>query len=129
MAGPKITLRIDDRELTGLIRKTSGKGPVRVVADGVEYGLYVEMGTSRMAARPAARPAVEKVRPGFDKAFQGVITNEQAAIVVDKAALDVERLWKQNAAVDTGAYKNSIHVVDGAEFGITFEQLSKGQRI
>jgi HK97 gp10 family phage protein len=32
------------------------------VADGVEYGIYQEMGTSRMAAHPFMTPAVEWAR-------------------------------------------------------------------
>lgn len=32
------------------------------VADGVEYGIYQELGTSRMSARPFMVPAVESVR-------------------------------------------------------------------
>lgn len=37
------------------------------VHDGVEYGLYLELGTSRMAPRPFMVPAVEKIRPQFYK--------------------------------------------------------------
>jgi len=125
MARPKITLRVDDSELQRLIRKSSGKGPVRIVADGVEYGLFQERGTSRNGAHPFMTPAVEAVRPGFQKAFADVLTIEQATEVVDKTAFDVERLAKQNAPVDTGALKNSIHVVSGDEFGITFESMAK----
>ena len=121
--GENITIKVDDSQLNDLIRKTKGKGPVRIVADGVEYGFYVEMGTSRMGAQPAAKPAVEAVRQGFSQAMQGVITLDQATAVVEKTARDVERLWKQNAAVDTGAYRNSIHVVDGDTFGVTFASM------
>jgi HK97 gp10 family phage protein len=35
------------------------------VHDGVEYGIYQEMGTSRMPARPFLGPAVESVRPWY----------------------------------------------------------------
>ena len=122
MAQPKITITVDDSELVKLIKNTTGDAPVRVVADGVEYGIYQELGTSRMAAQPFMRPAVEAVRPGFAQAFRGALTREQAEVVVVKAAFDVERLAKQRAPVDTGALKNSIHVVDGEEFSITFER-------
>lgn len=145
MPGPKITIRVDDRALIKLMNETKGRGPVRIVADGVEYGLFVEMGThekrggilgalgfkgaQRAGAQPFMRPAVEQVRPGFNKAFTGVITNKQAEQVVVKAAFDVERGAKQRAAVDTGALKNSIHVVEGEQFSVTFEQLRHGERI
>lgn len=112
MAGPTIKIRIDDSELQRLIRKSKGKA-VRFVADGVEYGLFQEMGTSRMPAHPFMRPAVEAVRPGFARAFEQVTTIEQAEAVVEKTARDVERIAKQNAPVDTGALRNSIHVING----------------
>lgn len=121
MAAPKISITVDDRKLRELIAKTAGKGPVKVVADGVEYALYQEWGTSKMPAQPFMTPAVEAVRPGFAKAFEGAITNDQAEKVVTKTAFDVERLAKQNAAVDTGAMRASIHVVDGDTFDVSFE--------
>ena len=37
------------------------------VADGVEYGIYQEFGTSRMAAHPFMVPAVESVREQFER--------------------------------------------------------------
>ena len=33
-----------------------------IVADGVEYGIYQELGTHKMSAHPFLIPAVEKVR-------------------------------------------------------------------
>ena len=145
MPGPKITIRVDDRALVKLIKKSSGKGPVAIVADGVEYGLFQEMGThekrggvlgalgfkgaQRAGAQPFMRPAAERVRPGFNKAFTGVLTIEQADQVVRKTAFDIERIAKDLAPVDTGALKNSIHVVTGKSFSVTFEQLKGGERI
>lgn len=35
------------------------------VADGMEYGVFVELGTSRMSAQPFMAPAVEWVRPQY----------------------------------------------------------------
>jgi HK97 gp10 family phage protein len=37
----------------------------RQIADGVEYGIYQELGTYKMAAHPFMVPAVEKVRSKF----------------------------------------------------------------
>ena len=45
----------------------------RTIADSVEYGLYVEMGTSRMAARPCAAPAIEAEKGPLGKALKAVI--------------------------------------------------------
>lgn len=42
------------------------------VAVGASYGIYVEMGTTRMPARPYFYPAVEAVRPGFEAALSAV---------------------------------------------------------
>lgn len=39
------------------------------VAVGAEYGVYVEMGTSKMAAQPYLIPAAEMVRPAFVEAM------------------------------------------------------------
>lgn len=41
-----------------------------VVGPSVRYGLYVEMGTRRMGARPYLRPAAEVVLPGFAAAVK-----------------------------------------------------------
>lgn len=108
MAGVGVVL--NDAELQRLIAQTRGKGPVRIVADGVTYGIYQELGTSKMAAQPFMVPAVEAVRPGFNQAFRGVVTNRQATIVVEKTARDVERIAKDRAPYDTGALSGSIHV-------------------
>ena len=122
MPGPKIVITLNDAELRRLIDKTAGKGPVKIVADGVEYGLFVEMGVEngfgrgiRLPAQPFMVPAVEAVRGGFTQAFKECITNDQAETVVTKTAFDVERIAKQNAPVDTGALKSSIAVYDGSE--------------
>lgn len=40
---------------------------------GAEYGLFVEYGTSRMAAQPFLNPAVESVRPAFEAAVTALL--------------------------------------------------------
>jgi HK97 gp10 family phage protein len=42
------------------------------VQDGVEYGVFQEFGTSKMAAQPFMIPAVEKWSSKFLKAFEGL---------------------------------------------------------
>jgi HK97 gp10 family phage protein len=42
------------------------------VAVGASYGIYVEMGTTRMPAHPYLAPAVEQVRPGFEAAMGAI---------------------------------------------------------
>ena len=120
-----IRLEIDDRRLVQMIKKTGGKEPVRIVADGVEYGHFIEFGTTKMPERPCAMPAREAVRPGFIAAWKQMKSLEGKTKVVEKTAFDLQRLWIQNIervhAVDTGAYVNSIHVVGGDWTVIEFE--------
>ena len=106
-----VTITTDTRELDRLIANTGGKIE-RIVADGVHYGIYGEMGTYKMAAWPFMSPAVEDVRPGFEASFKGKLTIAQVEAVVEKAARDVERIAKQrlDPHVDTGALQGSIHV-------------------
>jgi HK97 gp10 family phage protein len=42
-------------------------------ADGVEYGIYQELGTSRMAAHPFMVPAAEWVRPQYVESFRKLL--------------------------------------------------------
>lgn len=52
---------IDTGALLNSIHTEKRGEKVYWVADGVEYGVYHELGTHRMAARPFMTPAVEKV--------------------------------------------------------------------
>jgi len=87
-----------------------------------EYGVENGFGRGiRIPAHPFMRPAVEAVRGQFNKAMRAALGTDKAQAVVDKTAFDVERGAKQRAPVDTGALKNSIHVVDGDEFSVEFQ--------
>lgn len=44
-----------------------------VVGSSVIYALYLEYGTTRMAARPFFRPAVEKMKPKFRRRLERAI--------------------------------------------------------
>ena len=117
--GVTIRIVVDDSVLVKMINASKGPVKPKVIADGVSYGIYQEMGTTKVVARPTAAPAVEAVRGGFAQAFAqaNAISTVLAQSVVDKTARDVERLWKQNIVtknvIDTGAYLNSVHVVEG----------------
>jgi len=104
-----ISVDIDLAVLDRLIANT-GKTAERIVADGVNYGIYQELGTSKMGAQPFMSPAVEDVRGGFMQAAAQVTTNAQAEAVVEKAARDVEKGAKQRAPYEFGVLKGSIHV-------------------
>mgnify|MGYP002281215639 FL=1 len=43
------------------------------VGSALAYALYLEYGTSRMAARPFFRPAVERMRPKFQADLEAAI--------------------------------------------------------
>ena len=43
------------------------------IHDGVEYGIWQELGTYKMAARPFMLPSLEKNRRGFDESWGEVL--------------------------------------------------------
>lgn len=51
-------------------------GDNHAVVVGVDYGAFVELGTSRMAAQPYLGPAAEKVRRNLAKYYKRVVTND-----------------------------------------------------
>ncbi len=105
-----VHVTLDDAKLKQLITHTAAEVQ-RYVADGVDYGIWQETGTERQGyAQPFMRPAVEAVRPGWERAFENKLTDDQTEAVVEKVARDIEGLAKDYAPVDTGALRNSIHV-------------------
>ena len=81
-------------------------GPVTyVVGTPVEYSVYVEFGTSRMAAQPYLRPAVEQAARNIPAIFRDA--NSMAAGIA-QLALEIERVAKQLCPVDTGTLRSSI---------------------
>jgi HK97 gp10 family phage protein len=44
----------------------------RVISDSVTYGIYHELGTSRISAQPFMVPAVEAVRAKFEKMWEAL---------------------------------------------------------
>ena len=114
MKGVEVT--VDDRVLRGIIQKLERQGkPTAIVADGVEYGIFHELGTSRgISPLHFMRRAVERVRPEFLKGWSlARLTNANAFIRA--VAFQVEGYAKMyETRVDTGALRSSIHVVTGA---------------
>ena len=56
---------------------------------------------------------MEMVRKDFPASIGTAIENAiDPDTVLSKAAYDVQALWQADVNVDTGAYKNSIHVED-----------------
>ena len=57
---PNYPPNVDTGALRASIRAIRVNENVRWVADGVEYGVWLESGTSRMAARPFMNPAFRR---------------------------------------------------------------------
>ena len=62
--------------LTGALRNsihTENTGRLsRTVGDAVDYGIFQELGTSKMSAQPFLVPAVEAVRAKFEKMWEAL---------------------------------------------------------
>jgi len=65
---------VDTGALMNSIHNEKKDRMVYWVADGVEYGIYQELGTSRMAAQPFMGPAVEAIRPQYNASWRGLFT-------------------------------------------------------
>lgn len=61
---------VDTGALKNSIHTEGRGGLVYWVADGVEYGIYQELGTSRMRAQPFMVPGAEWVRPQYTKMWK-----------------------------------------------------------
>lgn len=101
-------VKLDTRVLDKLIRTIEGDVPAFVVEDGVEYGVHQEF---TEAGHPSLVPAFERHTrdlPGLMRAAfeQGVPPGDVLEIV----AFNIQRDWAADVNVDTGAYRNSIHV-------------------
>lgn len=109
MAKTRVTL--DDRKLREIIRDVANQDTSAwVVADGVEHGLFVEMGTTKMAARPCLVPAFEKNTRNLGRALgQAVERAVPLNDVLGKTAFDIQADYQGSVPVDTGSLKNSIH--------------------
>lgn len=63
---------VDTGAYVGSIEAERASDNEWVVHDGVEYGIYVEFGTHRMAARPCAQPAVAQIQQVAPAVFEGL---------------------------------------------------------
>ena len=89
----------------GLRDRWAGGSATWTVGTNVEYAVYVEFGTSRMAAQPYLRPAAERA---MAKADRFADESDSADELVEKLALQVEREAKELVPVDTGNLRASI---------------------
>lgn len=73
-AGAQVRAPVDTGALRASIQAVQASGPLHwQVRVGVEYGIYVEMGTRHMAAQPYLGPAAEAVRSDFLRAMRTVV--------------------------------------------------------
>ena len=68
----RVLAPVDTGNLRGSIqvRPASAALTEATVGPEAEYGVYVEYGTSRMAAQPYMRPAADRHGPAFVQAFE-----------------------------------------------------------
>jgi hypothetical protein len=124
----------DTTKLDEILRNLKGEH-VKIVADGVAYGVYWELGhttsTGAFLQHPFLAPALEMWRKPLNEAMKEAIDRGDLAkldAVVDKVAMEVANQAKKeinaikdkgngNASdlVDTGALLNSIQVLDPEE--------------
>lgn len=104
-----VKVKIDTAKLDKIVKQVAGNTVKdHTIADGVEYGVFQELTAS---GHPSLVPAFEKVTRSLPDAIGQAIENGQdISDVFDKAAFDIQALWATDVNVDTGAYRNSIHV-------------------
>lgn len=105
----QVKIEIDDKVLQRIIKAVAeAEIPQYTIADGVEYGIWQEFGKS---GHPSLVPAFETVTKDLPQAIgQAIEAGVSLETVITKAAFDIQALWQADVNVDTGAYKNSIHV-------------------
>ncbi len=74
-----------------------------------DYALYVEFGTSRMAAQPFLRPALDANQDKFVDALVTGALNGNALTELDVIGQDMEDYAKSIVPVDTGFLRDSIY--------------------
>lgn len=101
-----------DRAKLDQIMKASRQSPQRrIIADGTEYGVFVELGATKMGARPYLVPAFERNTKDLDRAIgQAIERGANLDDVIGKVAFDIQGDAQKMVAVDTGNLKNSLHV-------------------
>lgn len=81
-------------------------GPVYLVGSAVEYSVYVEFGTSKMAAQPYLFPAAEAALQEIHQIWENVGYDIHA--LIRTLALRIEAYAKMRCPVDTGNLRASI---------------------
>ena len=112
----------DTKKLDALLKSLGDESPVWVVSDRVDYGIHQEFGFvhksgNHVSGKPFMRPAVEEIRPAFDKGWGVVIDkNLDPEDFVASMAFKVEGVAKREAPYMTGNLKNSIAAKSAGKF-------------
>ena len=72
-AGAKDRAPVDTGALKNSIQAKSTGELSAEIGPGVDYGIYVELGTHKAAAQPYLVPAAEFVRPSFEAAMKQLL--------------------------------------------------------
>lgn len=118
--GTSYTINTDG--IDGILKSLKGKH-VKIISDGVAYGIYWELGhttpSGAFLQKPFLVPACEQMAKPFKQAMQQAVDKGDLKTldnVIDKVAFDVEKRAKQIITelplIDTGALRNSIAVHD-----------------
>ena len=119
----ELTIHADFTALDAMLRRLrKEERPVRIVHDGVEYGVYQEFGTTKLAPRPAAQTAAAEIEPAYQTLMGQITEVPDPDAAVEKIARDLEARWKGQIVamriIDTGQYLNSVRVSTPEEWGV-----------
>ena len=70
----KMICPVDTGNLRNSITHTSGEEQTEYIGTNVEYGPYVEMGTSRTKAQPYLKPAIEDHTDTYKRIFEACLS-------------------------------------------------------
>lgn len=93
-------------------------GTIHVVGPTVRYSVFHELGTSKMKARPFAKPAAERVQANLDGAIDRFLDvplvdadedamARAAALAVQR---EMQRIITQKDIIDTGTMRSSVSI-------------------
>jgi len=87
---------------------------VYVVGPTVHYAVYHELGTSKMEARPFAKPAAERVQHNVSNYVDRYATESSEQAILQAVAVGVQeemvRIITEKGIVDTGAMRASVSI-------------------
>ena len=106
-----LTIKVDTGILDDIIKNVGNVSTsTYIIADGVDYGIYQEFGTHKMAAQPFLIPAFEDAIKPFPEAVgQAVERGVDLNKVLRKTAFDIQNMAMQRAPHDTGALRDSLN--------------------